>query len=116
MRGVKLVGLVAVTVMVAGCGGSSSSTTSQGPPTGGASTTSAAPTTGSTATAPTAPVQSMLLFATAHPNYPPVVPGKVAVVTHGPPTTDPSGSTLLPIIVRNGTTKTMTDIQVATPP
>lgn len=118
-RGIKM-GVVLATagfvLLTAAC--SSTTTTQQKPKSGSTAAGAPGATPSSTAAAATvanAPVQSKALFGTAHPNYPAAIPGKVAVVSNAAPVTDPTGSTVLPVIVRNGTSKAVTDLKISSP-
>jgi len=77
----------------------------------GSQTTGTTKTT--TAPAPTTGTVSPLLTGTAHPTIPALVPGKVAIIMTG--SVNGSVGSTVPVMVGNGTTGTISSIEVAGP-
>jgi hypothetical protein len=76
------------------------------------STSTTHPSPATAATTPTNPAISTLMLGTAHPTIPPLVPGKVTILTTGAPVSDFQSATVT-VMVGNGTSNPISHVVVA---
>lgn len=110
MRSKRLIAVAVVAVSLVGC--------TSGIKTGVSTSTSVSPATKASTpdTAPTGVATvSSLLTGTAHPVLPTLVSGKVAILFTAPPVVQGTSSTVVPVIVGNGTKDFISNIDVAGP-